>query len=219
MSHDLDPTDGATVLATDPDAPRDDDDDRDGCELIDGEWVEKHPEEVPEDDDDRKGCELIDGVWVEKGMSNIGAVVEANLIFSLKLHARTNRLGFVFAESARYQLFPDVSKRVRKPDLSFIRFGQLPDDVIPPRGRFQFAPDLAVEVISPTDIAEEVETKLDEYLRAGVRLVWFVYLPTRNVWAYKPDGTAKRYRTTDLLPGDDVLPGFSVPVAELFEGV
>ena len=74
-------------------------------------------------------------------------------------------------------------------------------------------------MISPTDLAEEAETKLDEYLRAGVRLVWVIYLPTRNVWAYKPDGTAKLYRSTDTLPGEDVLPGFGVPVAELFEGV
>jgi Uma2 family endonuclease len=107
---------------------------------------------------------------------------------------------------------------VRRPDLSFIRAGRFPNDELPDR-KIEGAPDLAVEVISPTDIAEEVEQKLDEYLRAGTRLVWFVYLPTKNVWAYKPDGTAKLYRTADTLSGDDVLPGFSVPVAELFEGV
>ena len=174
---------------------------------------------APESDDDRDGCEMIDGVWVEKPTSCAAGVVESNVLSSVKNHVRANRLGFVFSPRATYQLFADQPREVRKPDGSFIRFGRLPDDVIPPRGRFQFAPDLAVEVISPTDIAEEVETKLDEYLRAGVRLVWFVYLPTRNVWAYKPDGTAKLYRTADALPGDDVLPGFSVPVAELFEGV
>ena len=117
-----------------------------------------------------------------------------------------------------YLLFPKQSKQVRKPDISFIRFGRLPDDEVPDKS-IEVAPDVAVEVISPTDIAEEVEKKLDEYLRAGVRLVWVVYLPTRNVWAYKPDGTAKLYRSSDTLSGEDVLPGLAVPVAELFEGV
>jgi Uma2 family endonuclease len=78
---------------------------------------------------------------------------------------------------------------------------------------------LAVEVISPSDLADDVETKLDEYLRSGVRLVWVLYIPTKNVWAFKMDGTAKLYRSTDTLVGEDVLPGFAVPVAELFEGV
>jgi Uma2 family endonuclease len=117
-----------------------------------------------------------------------------------------------------YQLFADQPRHWRKPDVSFVRFGRLPDDKIP-TGRMHLAPDLAVEVISPTEKAEDVETKLDEYLRAGVRLVWVLYIPTKNVWAYKLDGTAKLYRATDTLPGEDVLPGFAVPVAELFEGV
>ena len=68
-------------------------------------------------------------------------------------------------------------------------------------------------------MADEVETKLDEYLRAGVRLIWFVYVPTRHVWAYRPDGTARLYRTSDTLPGEDVLPGFTMPVAEVFHEV
>jgi Uma2 family endonuclease len=191
--------------------------DRKGCELIDGVWRPKHPESMPPDDD-RPGCELINGVWVEKGMSNLAAAVESNLTFAVKGFVRANRLGLVFSESARYQLFAATPKQVRRPDISFIRAGRLPNNEVP-EGKFELAPDLAVEVISPTDIAEEVETKLDEYLRAGTRLVWLAYLPTKNVWAYKPDGTAKLYRTADSLPGDDVLPGFSVPVAELFEGV
>jgi Uma2 family endonuclease len=216
MSHDLDAIDTGTALDVAPEVSQEDDD-RPGCELIDGVWVPKHPDELPPDDD-RSGCELIDGVWVEKGMSNLAAIIESNLNFVLKLHVRANRLGFVFSESARYQLFAATAKQVRRPDLSFVRSGRLPNDRVPV-GKMQLAPDLAVEVISPTDIAEDVETKLDEYLRAGTRLVWLVYVPTRNVWAYKPDGTAKLYRTADTLSGDDVLLGFSVPVAELFEGV
>jgi hypothetical protein len=58
-----------------------------------------------------------------------------------------------------------------------------------------------------------------ERIERGVRLVWITYLPTRNVWAFRPDGTAKVYRATDTLPGEDVLRGFAIPIGELFEGV
>jgi len=115
-------------------------------------------------------------------------------------------------------MFAAQPKLVRKPDGAFVRSGRLPGDKVPAK-KMQLAPDLAVEVVSPNDIAEEVEAKLDEYLRAGVRLVWVVYVPTRNVWAYKADGTAKLYRAADALSGGDVLTGFSVPVAELFQNV
>ncbi|MCI0702416.1 MAG: Uma2 family endonuclease [Planctomycetia bacterium] len=215
MHEELDPIDGATTLDADSESVIEED--RAGCELINGKWVPKHPAEMPPDDD-RAGCELIDGVWVEKPMSTTAGIVESNLNFAVKGHVRANRLGFVFSESAMYQLFAAKPKQVRRPDVSFVRFGRLPDDKVP-AGKMQLAPDLAVEVISPTDIAEDVETKLDEYLRAGVRLVWVVYVPTKNVWAYKADGTAKLYRSGDSLPGEDVLPGFGVPVAEVFEGV
>jgi Uma2 family endonuclease len=213
MHEELDPGAGATAELELPPEEQD----HPGCEMIDGVWRPKHPDGPPPDDD-RPGCELIDGVWVEKGMSSTAGFVESNLTFAVKGFVRTNQLGFVISESGMYQLFADKPKQVRRPDVSFIRFGRLPDDKVPP-GKMQLAPDLAVEVISPNDEAEEVEQKLDEYLRAGTRLVWILYLRTKNVWAYKPDGTARLYRTVDTLPGEDVLLGFGVPVAELFEGV
>lgn len=215
MSHEFDEVDGRT--AVDADAVSVEEQDRKGHELIDGVWVPKHRDE-PLPDDDRPGCELIDGVWVEKNMSSASGAIESNLHFALQSHVRANKLGHVIAESGMYQLFAAQPKQMRRPDVSFVRSGRLPGDKVPVK-KMQLAPDLAVEVISPNDEAEEVDTKLDEYLRSGVRLVWVIYLPTRNVWAYKPDGTAKLYRSGDTLPGEDVLPGFSVPVAELFEGV
>jgi Uma2 family endonuclease len=212
MDSELEPVEGTTEAGV-----TEVEEDREGCELVDGVWVPKHPDEPPAEDD-REGCELIDGVWVEKAMSNAAAVVESNLNFAVKGHVRLNRLGLVFSSEGRYQLVPNQPKQTRKPDLSFVSAGRLPGNQVP-RGWMQLAPDLAVEVVSPTDTADGVETKLDEYLRAGVRLVWVVNIPTRNVWAYRPDGAAKLYRAADTLPGEDVLPGFTVPVAELFEGL
>ena len=176
-------------------------------------------EPVPADyDDDREGCELVDGVWVEKEGDMASGVVEVNVGRLLSLHARANRLGWVLGGSTQYQLLPGRPNQVRKPDVSFVAAARFPNGL--PRGnRMRFVPDLAVEVHSPTDLVEYTEGKRDEYLRAGVRLVWEVHVPTRNVWAYRPDGTGKLYRVTDTLPGEDVLPGFGVPVAELFEGL
>lgn len=191
--------------------------DQKGYEYLDGEWAPKHPLH-PQPDDDRKGCELIDGVWVEKSMSNVAGLVGSNILFAIKSSVRANRLGLVMTETAMYQLDPEKPRHWRRPDLSFIRYGRLPNDKLP-EGRITIAPDLAVEVISPNDKADELETKLTEYLQAQTRLMWVVYIPTRHVWAYRPDGTARLYRETDTLPGEDVLAGFSVPVAELFEGV
>ena len=214
MSHELDPDEVGTTI--EPVSKIEFEEARRGSDLIEGKWVSKNPSE-PTVEEDRDGCELIDGVWVEKSMSNAAGVVESNINFFVKTASRANRAGFVFTEQGTYQLFEDRPNRWRKPDVSFVRFGRLPDDKLP-SGRMRLAPDLAVEVISPSDSADDVQTKLIEYLRAGVRLVWFAYIPTKTVWAYRPGGTATVYFETDTLPGEDVLPGFAVPVAELFDG-
>ena len=204
MSLDLEPATGqggtsVLELENEPDVRR---------EFIDGEWVPKHPLTPPEETE-RKGHEWIDGQWVEKPMSTESGIVEINLGTALNVFVRASNLGVVISSAGRYKLFADQN-RIREPDLSFIRRERKYTRVM------TFPPDLAVEVISPSDVAENVETKLDEYLRAGVRLIWFVYVPTRNVWAYRPDGTARLYRAADTLQGEDVLPGFTMPVAEVF---
>ena len=170
-------------------------------------------------EEDRRGFELIDGDWVEKpGMGAESGVVTTNVSSLLTVFVRRHRVGVIGSPEVGFRLFPDRPKHIRKPDVSFIDWKRLPDRRVP-RGNVPFAPDFAVEVVSPNDEAEVLETKLDEYLRAGVRLIWFVYPLTKNVWAYKPDGTAKLYRIADTLTGEDVLPGFTANVSELFEGI
>ncbi len=92
---------------------------------------------------------------------------------------------------------------------------------IPPTGVpeefWELAPDLAVEVVSPGETAEEVREKVAEYLQAGTRLVWTVYSRARVVVAHTPDGVARTFGAADRLRFPDVLPGFECTVAELFE--
>jgi Uma2 family endonuclease len=213
MSLDLEPVEGTA----EPEAVAELGEDRKGYELVDGVWVEKHPDEPPPEED-RKGCELIDGDWVEKPMGNRAGLIGSNVNLLIAPFVKARQLGFVFINDARFRLFADRPKLIRKPDVSFVRLDRFPDGKVFD-GSMTFPPDLAVEVVSPSDAAEPLETKIDEYLRAGVRLVWVVYLPTRNVWVYRPDGTAKLHRTDDTLTGEDVLPGFAVRVGELFEGL
>ena len=125
-----------------------------------------------------------------------------------------HRLGEVFGDGLGYIIArdPDV---VRVPDVSFIasrcvRAGRI-EDFVP------FAPDLAVEIVSPGDRAEELYGKVREYLDAGTRLVWVFWSKYRAVSVYEPGGVTRELGPDDELDSTELLPGFRVPVAELFE--
>ncbi len=85
------------------------------------------------------------------------------------------------------------------------------------QGFLDVAPDLVVEVLSPHDSAAGLTQKLREYFAIGVRLVWVADPGARAVLAYRSLTDVREIRETDRLTGDDVLPGFEVPVASLFE--
>lgn len=99
--------------------------------------------------------------------------------------------------------------------MSFIRFGRLPAEQ-PPEGHIRIAPDLAVEVVSPHDLAYDVDSKVEDYLQADVRLVWVVNPVTRTVRVHRPDGPGTTLRLDDELTGGDVLPGFRCPLRDIF---
>jgi Uma2 family endonuclease len=84
------------------------------------------------------------------------------------------------------------------------------------RGFLDVAPDLIVEILCPTDRSLDTMQKLREYFAIGVRLVWVADPEARIVYAYRSLTNVTEFRNTDQLTAEDVLPGFSVPVAELF---
>lgn len=101
------------------------------------------------------------------------------------------------------------------PNVAFIRAERLP----PKSARndwARIAPDVAVEVKSPSNTRQEIARKVGTYLGAGVRLVWVADTELETITAHFADGRARVYRLNDTLDGDDVLPNFSVPVAEIF---
>jgi Uma2 family endonuclease len=141
----------------------------------------------------------------------------ANLLWLLMSHVRQRTLGSVFGDSFGYVL-TQLPQTVRVPDLSFVRADRMPPDGIRP-GLFQFAPDLAVEVLSPSESASELEEKLADYATAGVPLVWVVDPAHRTVRIMSAKHPVRWLQETDTLDGEDVVPGFTCRVAEIFEGI
>lgn len=163
---------------------------------------------------DRDRHELIDGRLVEVGMSVLSSWVGGCLYAALFAHCRTNRLGWVFPADIHCRCFPDPG-RLRKPDASFVRLDRLPATEFL-EGALTVVPDLVVEVLSPDDLAYEVDDKIREYLDAGVRLVWEINPKLRTVVVHRADGSLTSLSEGDDLSGEDVIPGFSCRLASLF---
>lgn len=111
--------------------------------------------------------------------------------------------------------FVTEADRVRAPDVSFISSQDLAGENT---GKYiKKAPTLAVEIISQNDIYGDVDDKADEYLRAGSKAVWIVNPRHRTVSVHTPDDASVVYQMGDTIPGGEVLPGFELPVADIFE--
>jgi Uma2 family endonuclease len=126
-----------------------------------------------------------------------------------------NARAWVFSSDLGYQCFRGHPKKVRKPDVSLVLRDRLPAEQLD-QGFLTLPPDLAVEVVSPNDLAYEVEEKVEEYLGAGVRLVWVVYPPTRTIHIHRHDRSIAMVRSDDELSGEDLLPDFHCRVDDLF---
>jgi len=131
-------------------------------------------------------------------------------------------LGHMTGAETGYVLYrnPDGKDTVLAPDLAFIRQEQgletVTEQYVP------FAPDLAVEVMSPSNTDVEITSKVDAYLRYGTRMVWVVFPKEQRLLVYRPTGEANEANLRflsidDMLDGEDVLPGFTLPLRQLFE--
>jgi len=107
---------------------------------------------------------------------------------------------------------------VRIPDVCLVRKSSWEGmEVV--RGALRGAPDLAVEVISPTNSAEDLDRKVEQYLRAGTEAVWLLYPETRHVIAYRRSGEIRKFEAGAILEEPGLLPGLAIPVDELFAGI
>lgn len=137
----------------------------------------------------------------------------ASLGTAIYLFATDHRLGAVFAPGTGFVLEqnPDT---VRAPDTGFVQKSRISRPLTDKY--FPGAPDLAVEVVSPNDRADEVQDKVQEWLSHGTQLVWVIEPKTRTVTVYRPDGTANVLQADGTLDGEHVLPGFQFPLQRLW---
>lgn len=142
--------------------------------------------------------------------------VAANISGNFYIYSRQSGMGRVGVEIGYLvRLDPDT---VRAPDVSFTLDLRGEGEGRARRPGFvPGAPDIAIEVVSPGDTAAELEQKVGEYLAAGSRRVWVVYPSSRRVMVYRADGTAMSYSGDAAIEDPELLPGFSLPLAEIFE--
>jgi len=124
-------------------------------------------------------------------------------------------LGLTTNADAGYVL-SEVSQTVVAPDIGFVRANRLADNV-PDRGFFPGRPDLAVEVISPTDERADIDRKQSLYARAGVPLVWWVDSERRTVTVHRPGQNPEILDESAMLDGGEILPGFQLKISRIFD--
>ncbi len=163
--------------------------------------------------DDGWRHELIRGELIQMPpASHLHSTLAAWIVTVLNMHVRPQQLGHVTGADGGYILSrnPDV---VVAPDAAFVLSDRLPDEI---PTYLELAPDLAVEVVSPSDRMNDVSEKVKLYLDAGTQIVWVVQPSLQTVTVYHPDRTARTFTAADHLDGGDVLPGFQLSLAELF---
>lgn len=159
--------------------------------------------------------ELWEGVLKEVSPSSFKSdVVVLRIGSAILRHVDDQQLGYVTASSAGYMLNLDPATVVA-PDVGFVRGDRFPGG-IPKRGFSPFPPDLAVEVISPTDRKADIGQKQAIYTKAGVPLVWWVDPEREIVTVYRLGHDPEVVEATGVLDGGDVLPGFELKLSEIF---
>jgi Uma2 family endonuclease len=165
--------------------------------------------------DDGQQYELVRGALVcTAATGGQHGIIASRLDYRLRAFIETHGLGEVCAAETGFRLAqnPDT---VRAPDVSFIGRERVPAQGVP-EGYWPFAPDIAVEVISPGDRFDDVLTKVREYLQAGTRLVWVFHPRTKTVTIYRANGEVQLLQEQEELSGEEVLPGFHCRVREVF---
>jgi Uma2 family endonuclease len=162
--------------------------------------------------------ELVDGVLVPMSpTAGSHGSIAMRLAGALWPHVYPAGLGELFDSSTGFLLRRDPDL-VRSPDVAFVQASHLAGGV-PRRGYLPLAPDLAVEIVSPSNTAAEMVRKLADYFGHGTRIVWIVDPDADEVTVYAANAIPRLLRDADTLDGSDVIPGFSTPVAALFAGL
>ena len=161
-----------------------------------------------------KTAELVRGVLIVREPPGTGhGVLAARLLYRVAEFVVRHDLGEVIAQDTGFKIERDPDT-VRAPDAAFVardRLGWISDE-----GYAELAPDWVAEILSPSDRPGEVLEKVGQWLNAGVRLVWVLDPVRRHTRIYRADGTASIVGPDEELDGEDVIPGFRCPLADLW---
>jgi len=163
---------------------------------------------------DKRLCELVDGTLVEKPVGYRESVIASRLAAKLTVHCDERGLGLVSGADSTMRM---RSGRIRLPDVAFVSKERVPLVLKPVP---DLSPDLAVEVLSESNTADEIKQKLREYFQSGTRLAWIVDSQPETAAVYRnPDSPVAVIDSSGRLDGEEVVPGFSVALADLFKGL
>ena len=158
--------------------------------------------------------EIVYGEIKERSMpSPVHGRIQAKIAAKLLSHVEENNLGVVYTETH----FEFAEKLSRVPDVAFVSFGRFPESGEDDTSRWHIAPDLAVEVISPTDDYEDVQEKITEYFTFGVKQVWIISPESKTLTVYFSRTSVKILTETDELTDEEVLSGFRLNLSEIFQ--
>ncbi len=166
--------------------------------------------------DDEQHYELVRGdLLMMSPASPVQGHYAARLIGALQPYVEDNDLGAVYTAEPGFMLESEPELVIRAPDVAFVRKERIPS-ADQQAGFWPLAPDLVVEVISPSETAASVQAKVQDYLAAGTQLIWLVYPDSNVVVEYRPPVQIRQYSREDTLDGGTVIPGFQYALARLF---
>ena len=164
-------------------------------------------------DKEGKICELVDGILVEKPMGMLESALAGYIVYLLDAFTRPKNLGIILGADGTIQIQLNL---VRIPDVAFISWDRIPGRRLPKEAVPLIVPNLAVEVLSKGNTQREMAIKREDYFQAGVELVWEVDPRKRTVAVYSSATEEITLTTDDTLDGGTVLPGFQLPLKDLF---
>jgi Uma2 family endonuclease len=159
-------------------------------------------------------CELVDGILVAKAMGYLESKIALALAYFIQQYLDTNPIGEVAGADGPCETVPN---HARKPDVSFTSFARLRGQSKSTRKALPFSPDLAVEVLSPSNTTAEMDKKLKEYFATGAKLVWHIEPELRTARVFTAVDKWSDISSDGFLRGVEVLPGFELSLTKLFE--
>lgn len=158
-------------------------------------------------------CELIDGVLLEKAVGYTESMLAIQLAHILLQYVSANRCGIILGADGPFRLHVG---QIRMPDVAFVSKKRLGSVRPFETAVLDVIPNLAVEILSPSNTEREMTRKKNDYFSAGVELVWYIWPQTRTVEVFTAPDSLQTLSGNAILTGGDVLPGFELPLSQLF---